>query len=166
MGVRPPARLSAALLLAAALAGCRPAARPLALGSVLDLRGAPADGASLVWVVPATEFRVCAPVAGSLRGLQRPAGASLPLTVAYVGAHPEWMASYLRAQRLRANLVALTTAEYAARFGAAPFHALYRVRGGRVEEALSPGEAGWEARLRAFAARRRTGTAAETPPGA
>jgi hypothetical protein len=165
MGFRPPARLSAALLLATALAGCRPAARPLARGSELALRGAP-DAASLVWVVPAAEFRVCAPVAGMLRGVQRPSAASLPLTVAYVGPHPEWMAAYLRAQRLRASLVALTVGEYAARFGAAPVHALYRVRDGRVEEVLSPGEPGWEARLRAFAAGRRAGTAAETPPGA
>jgi hypothetical protein len=166
MDFRPPARLSAALLLAAALAGCRPAARPLAHGSALALRGAPAGGASLVWVVPAADFRVCGPVAGMLRGVQRPAAASLPLTVAYVGPHPEWMAAYLRAQRLRGTVVPLTVGEYAARFGAAPVHALYRVRGGRVEEALLPGAPGWEARLRPFAAGRRSGTPAETPPGA
>jgi hypothetical protein len=165
MDLRPPARLSAALLLAAALGGCRPPARPLVRGSALELKGAPADGVSLVWVVPAAEFRVCAPVAGSLRGLQRPSAAALPLSVVYVGPHPEWMEAYLRAQRLRARLVALTADEYAARFGAAPIHALYRVRGGRVEDALSPGAPGWDGRLRTFAAPRSAGTTAETPPG-
>jgi hypothetical protein len=165
MGLGAPARLSAALLLAA-LAGCRAEARLLAPGSALALRGAPADGASLVWVVPAAEFRVCAPVATNLRMAQHPAAAALPLTVAYVGPHPEWMAAYLRAQRLRATLVPLTEREYAGRFGRAAVHALYRVRGGRVERVLQPGEADWEARLRALAARSAAGTAAEVPPRA
>lgn len=164
MDLRAPARLSAALLLA--LAGCRPEARPLAPGSALALRGAPAEGAALVWVVPATDFRVCAPVATNLRAAQRPAAAALPLTVAYVGAHPEWMEAYLRTQRLRATLVPLTEREYVGRFGAAPVHALYRVRGGRVEAALQPGDANWEARLRALAARGPAGRAAEVPPRA
>jgi hypothetical protein len=165
MGIGAPARLSAALLLAA-LAGCRPEARPLAPGSAMALRGAPEDGASLVWVVPAADFRVCAPVASTLRTAQQPAAAALPLTVAYVGAHPEWMEAYLRTQRVRATLVPLTDGEYAKRFGRAAVHALYRVRGGRVEAALSPGEADWETRLRALAARGAAGTAAEMPPRA
>lgn len=78
MGLRPPARLSAALLLAAALGACRPGARPLARGTALGLAGSPAGGGSIVWVVPASEFRVCGPVAGKLRGLQRPATAEIP----------------------------------------------------------------------------------------
>jgi len=164
MGIGTPARLSAALLLA--LAGCRPDARPLARGSALALRGAAADGGALVWVVPASEFRVCAPVASTLRTMQHPAAAALPLVVAYVGPHPEWMAAYLRTQRLRATLVPLTEREYAGRFGAAAVHAVYRVRGGRVETALQPGDTEWETRLRALAARGAAGTAAETPPRA
>jgi hypothetical protein len=153
MDLRAPARLSAALLLAVVAAGCHPPARPLRLGSVLNVAGTSGDAGSLVWVVPASEFRVCAPVAASLRDLQRGAAGAPPLTVVYVGPHPEWMTSYLRAQRLRANPVGLTEVEYLARFGAAPFHALYRVRGGRVAAVLSPDLGpGWEVRLRAFAA--------------
>jgi hypothetical protein len=168
MGRRAPARLSAAALaLAAALAGCRAHPRPLARGAVLDLDGAARDEASLVWVVPAGDFRVCGPVAGSLRRLQATAAAPLPLTVAFVGPHPEWMAAYLRSQRLRASLVALTPGAYTKRFGAAPFHALYGVRGRRVAEVVSPdGGPEWEARLRAFAAARIAGPGAEAPPGA
>lgn len=143
---RGPAALNA-VLLAAALAGCREPAVPLTRGTRLDLAALPGHGAALVWVVPAAEFRVCAPVAGVLRRSQAANGGSL--VVVFVGSHPEWMAAYLRSQRLHAGLVALSTADYVARFGKAPFHALYRVRGGRVEESLPPDPSRLEARLRA-----------------
>src|ERR1700741_234150 len=151
---RPPAALSA-LALGASLASCREPARPLARGTTIDLEGVPSEYAALVWVVPAAELRVCAPVAGSLRRFQGPVDSRL--VVVFVGQHPEWMAAHLRAQRLRATLIPLSRAEYAARFGGTAVHALYRVRGRRVVEALPPDPERLEARLRAEAA-------AEGPP--
>lgn len=156
MGGRHLPRLTAALA-AALCAACRAPARPLAPGDAVAL--APASGDELVWVVPASEFRVCGPLASDVRDAQWAPGAP-PLVVVFVGPHPEWMRDYLRTQRVRARLVALGNGEFARSWGVAPVHALYRVAHGRVTEALSMRNGGSEARFRAVLAGHGAGSAA------
>jgi hypothetical protein len=76
-------------------------------------------------------------------------GEAPPLTVVFVGPHPEWMSAYLQSQRVRATFVALTPAQYRAQAGMRPFHSFYRLRNGRVADVLAPNATpAWEARLR------------------
>jgi len=127
----------AALLLAAAILSCH---GPFLLQTQSPVPRAdlgPAGASrSLVWVVPAAELRTCASVAADLRAAQAGRGGSLPLTVVYVGPHPEWMSAYLRSQRLASSLVPLSRAEYARRFGYEAVSALYLVDDRRIAGAV------------------------------
>jgi hypothetical protein len=135
---RPAARLkkAAQLLALLPLAACRPQAEVLRPGTAFSVRGMSRQPA-LAWVVPAPEFRACGIVAADLRAAQRSAGWSLPVTVVFVGAHPEWMRGWLGTQRVQATLVPLTEREYAKRFGQGAAPALYLVSNGRVVRSLA-----------------------------
>jgi len=147
-----------------ALGGCRPQARPLPPGTRAAFPGVEPRSWSLLWVVPAADFRVCAPAAAGLRRMQAEGGAP-PLTVVFVGPHAEWMSAYLRSQRVRAAIVTLTPSQFRAHLGARPFYSLYRLRDGRVADVLAPNPTpAWEARLRAWAADTTRGPSANPSP--
>ncbi len=137
------ARVTAALLLAALpLASCRRDPRVLPPGTGFTLGAAASARRSLVWIVPATELRTCGSVAADLRAAQASPGGAAPLTVVYVGPHADWMAAYLRSQRLAAVLVPMGRAGYARRFGYEAVPALYLVDGRRIARAMEIGGPG------------------------
>lgn len=133
-------RLATAAL-ALALAGCSPPpAAPYAEGAPFPrFGGGGSTGAVLVWVLASEDHLGCETDARAIRIVQRRHGT--PLTVVAAGADAGWVASFLARERLEAELVGLSRAEFRSRAGKGPASALYVVQGGTVA-AVFPAGAG------------------------
>lgn len=114
---RHHAVLMAALLACLAAAGCGRTAEAAPGDEFPAVAGLRASGPRLVWVLRPQDFLRCTTAASYIRKFQARRGEQVPLTVVFVGEHPEWARAFLRRQRLRADVVEMDGREYEERFG-------------------------------------------------
>lgn len=130
--------LAAACLLAST--ACRaPAGPAVETGGTFPLvRGLELGGAPhLVWVLRPEDYLRCTTLAREIRQLQSRYTSGLPLTIVYVGEHPEWVPGFVRRQRLDATLVTLDRGTYESVFGRRPGPWMHVLEGRRVRRAVA-----------------------------
>ncbi len=126
------------LLVMLALSGCgNGGAAPLPIDFVvagsLVHRG---DGASLLWVLQPADYVHCETHARAIRLVQRRNGHQVPLTIVAVGGREEWLAEFLRRERLRGEVRSFTPQSFRSEFGRNPSSALYVLHNARVVSIL------------------------------
>lgn len=156
---------SAAVLLSLGMGGCGVADPALMEGAPLDrVPNLLQHGAvipDIVWMLPADDASACEGVAGELRTFLRRHGENLKLTVAYSGKRPEWIQSFLRQQRIDADLVLIDASAHRLATGGRRGMAVYLVEDDVVAAVWSPDASqplseAWLARVDTMLAGRRT----------
>lgn len=129
-------RAAVALCLAA---GCAPRSREsVPVGERFPLGGedGPAVRTRVVWVLRPDDYLTCQTAANGVRRLQARYGATVPVSVLAVGAHPEWLRGFLRRQRIEAPVTVLGEREFRRRFRRLPAPWLYLLRDGKVADVV------------------------------
>jgi hypothetical protein len=92
---------------------------------------------SLVWILGAEDYLRCETHAREIRHVQAGTDAGVRLRVLSVGGRDEWLQSFVRRERLSAEVTPLTVRDYVRHFGQRPHSALYVISGSRVVRSFS-----------------------------
>lgn len=93
----------------------------------------------VAWIMRGEDYLGCQTAAGDLRRLQRRYGDRLRLSLVYVGENPEWVAGFVRRERIAAHIDYLSRAEFGKIYGRARLPAFFVTDRGKVTaRALSP----------------------------
>jgi hypothetical protein len=93
----------------------------------------------VAWVMTGEDYLGCASAAGDLRHLQMRFGNAVRLSVVYVGDHPQWVAGFIRRERVSARISQFSRSEFRKVFGRESLPSFYVVSGGTiVDRAASP----------------------------
>lgn len=106
------------------------------------------------WVFGAGNLLTCESMAREIRRLQNEVGSQVRISAVAVDTDSVLATSFLRKERVDADLVRIGSSEYRAAFGSAPIPRLYVIRGGTVIASLPasapvPGQPGPAQELRA-----------------
>ena len=126
-----------AWLLATAACG-RTAGDPLQPGDTFPaIAGVPeGKGLRVVWVLRPEDYLKCTTGADQVRRFQRRYGAGVPLTVLYVGEHPEWGRAFLTRHRVNAFMIVVDRDRFESTFGGRPGSGVHLVEGARVRKVV------------------------------
>lgn len=136
----------AAALLPGWLCACAPAAAPPVAGSPAPAPLASGGAAPvLAWVLGPRDLLSCRTAARDLRRIVRRVGQPVEVRVLAVATPPDYVASFLREERLAAHVAALTADGYGAAFGDAPLPSIYVISRDTVRAAVALSPRGSEA---------------------
>jgi hypothetical protein len=124
-----------------------------------DITGDRRGEISLLWVLGAEDYLRCETHAREIRRVQAGIPAGMRLRVLSVGGRDEWLRSFVRRERLNAEITSLATRDFARRFGQRPHSALYVLSGSRVVRSFSMAEEGEMAEGELLKAIRKAGVA-------
>ena len=130
-------RLVFASLVAMAACG-RTAGDSLQPGDIFPaIAGVPAGEAlHVVWVLRPEDYLKCTTGADQVRRFQRRYGSGVPLTVLYVGEHPEWARAFLTRHRVKGAFIVVDQRRFESTFHGRANSGIYLVEGARVRKVV------------------------------
>lgn len=130
-------RFVLACLLATAACG-RTAGDSLQPGDAFPaIAGIPEGGAlHAVWVLRPEDYLKCTTGADQVRRFQRRYGSDVPLTVLYVGEHPEWGRAFLTRHRVNASMIVVDRQRFESTFRGRRGSGVHIVEGARVRKVV------------------------------
>lgn len=101
------------------------------------IAGVPAgEGLHVVWVLRPEDYLKCTTGADQVRRFQRRYGSGVPLTVLYVGEHPEWGRAFLTRHRVNGSMIVVDQRRFKSTFRGRPGNGVHLVEGDRVRKVV------------------------------
>ncbi|HEY7771264.1 hypothetical protein [Longimicrobium sp.] len=101
------------------------------------IAGVPAgEGLRVVWVLRPEDYLKCATGADQVRRFQRRYGSGVPLTVLYVGEHPEWGRAFLIRHRVNGSMIVVDRRRFERTFRGRRGSGVHLLEGTRVRKVV------------------------------